>query len=72
MNNTEHCQGKTLLIWQELIREAKLRLLDATEKPERGEWRRSVKVLELLRDRNVALPGAAYASKRPKKKAATQ
>jgi hypothetical protein len=54
MDNTAYCQG----IWQELINAAKLRLFDAKDKQERGEWRRSLRTLEALRKRNVQLPTA--------------
>jgi hypothetical protein len=56
MRNTARGQEKNALVWQFLIREAKLRLLDATEADERGEWRRVVKNFELLRHRGVELP----------------
>jgi hypothetical protein len=55
MHNDTHCQAENKR-WDELIQEAKLRLVDATEPSERKEWRRSLRALEVLKRRKVRLP----------------
>jgi hypothetical protein len=58
MDNAKRSQGQNPTPWDFIIREAKLRFVDATDAEERRSWRRSIRALELLRQRNVKLPGS--------------
>jgi len=41
--------------WEFFIKEAKVRLVDSKTAQERQEWRRTIRSLEILRNRNVQL-----------------
>jgi hypothetical protein len=58
MDNAKRSQAQKAAGWDFLIREAKVRLVDATQAEERKSWRRSIRTLELLKRRNVKLPRA--------------
>jgi hypothetical protein len=55
MHNDNRCQQKTDNILDELIREAKVRLVDACNTADRMGWRRAIKSFQLLKRRNFRL-----------------